>query len=82
MAYETHESSLSFVELYKLIFKKKNCPTCGEKRMRTKKRIDKGKGWHSESDSDGTSFEYGQKYDYKYYYRCENCDSDTELRYI
>lgn len=82
MAGQTHSLSFSFTELYKLLFKNKNCPNCDEKRKKVKKRFDKGHEWHIETDHDGMDFEYGQKIEYKYFYCCNNCDTETELKHI
>jgi len=82
MSGQTHSFSFSFAELYKLFFKTKKCPSCGEPRRKIKKQIDMGHGWHKETDSDGVEFEYGQKYEYKYFYCCDSCELETELKHI
>lgn len=79
MAHESHSISLGIVECYKLLFKNKKCPTCSQLRKKIKRRIDFGEGWHKESNSDDTSYEYGQKYEYEFVYRCENCEIETPL---
>jgi len=84
MTYESHSLKLGFTELYKLMFKKKNCPVCSRPRKRNKQKIDLGERWYrdTDSDADGISFKYGQKYDYKYFYYCEHCDIETPLKDI
>jgi len=82
MGTESHSFSLSFPELYKLLFRKKKCPDCGKPAKRIKEKTDKGKGWHSEDNSEGIQYEYGQKYEHQFVYRCDDCGKVTELRDI
>ena len=66
-----HMATLTGREVFALFFKKKKCKKCGKKLARTTEKEDKGYGWH-EGVSDG-SFFYGQKYDYYFVYKCDDC---------
>jgi len=82
MSNEEHTFSLSFTELYKLFFKNKKCPGCNGPTQRSKKKIDKGSGWHTDSTTNQIEVSYGQQYEYRYVYRCDNCNTERELKDI
>ncbi|MGL5256898.1 MAG: hypothetical protein ACRC76_07645 [Proteocatella sp.] len=69
---------LTLKDLIVLLFYKKLCPQCSSKMKRIKEKIFMGEGICEVNGA----HTYGNKYNIKYYYRCEKCNRTYKLSEI
>jgi len=70
---------MSFKGLWKKWFKSKLCKQCQVKMKLDKVEVPQGVGWNVWVNGLNVDFNYGDKFDVYYVYKCESCDLIVRL---